>query len=564
RVERFRMRALLLDRLPNDSVANKTEAERPLNGVKVTDSGLVQALLRYGNYDAYYYVRESSENHKADQYQNANRLRALDLGSIESLRESAPDDLVLFTSSHHLAKFVPFRQWIGHPEWPICGRTHGLSANSLIPSYAWNYFAALGSHDAIVCTSKAGQQALSNLFAGMKNSQSVAGNRDRLPILMPLIHLDGVETEIASTSFERNDEGFVVLSIGRLSASHKADLRPLIAAFLSSNSLPASATLILAGDDTQGHIAAELERFGRTFSSSRKLVIMPNITTAVKQALLRVADVAISMSDTYQETFGISVLEAMAAGLPVVAPNWDGYRDIVVHGETGFLVDTWVYPDTGLLNAISMLIDPAFALGQRVIVDIEEMLRWIAVLAANRLLARQLGQDGRKRALKNFSWQAIVQKLEECWDEQIALGKHVQSKKSGGPIGFMDYDHVFAGHPTGQLSPETQISLRENGNDLLVRALEGELFSPSPIAGFSPELDQRIVELCQSSGRISFAELIERAKNTECGQSMVTTQISRLLKYGLLAHTPSISTAFTNKEHLDEFDPDCALSPIGI
>ena len=558
------MRALLLDRLPNDADANKVDAERPLNGVKVTDAGLVQALIEYGTYDTYYYIREASENRKADAYQCASRLQALDLGSIESLRVKAPDDLLLFTSSHHLAKFVPLRQWSEHQEWPICGRTHGLSANSLIPSYVWNYFADLDAHDTIICTSRAGQQALSNLFANLESSQSVAGTRDRFPIRMPLLHIDGVDVEATLPTSDRMDNKFVVLSIGRLTASHKADLRPLIAAFLTCDSLPAAATLIVAGDDTQGRIAPELECFAHSFSSPRKLVVMPDVTTAVKQALLRVADVALCMSDTYQETFGVSVLEAMAAGLPVVAPNWDGYRDIVVHGKTGFLADTRVHPDSGLLNAVSMLIDPAFALGQRTMVNTEEMLRWVALLAANRTLARQMGRDGRDRAQRHFSWRAIVQRLEDCWSEQIALGKEIRVKRTGGPIGFMDYDRVFAGHPSNWLSPDTVVSLRGNANDLVARALQERLFSKPPIAGFSAELDRRIVEICNLSGRITFAELIDRAQTEAGGPSMVTTQISRLVKYGILALETDSSMQPIDKEHPDEVDSDCALSPIGI
>src|SRR5258708_11547844 len=34
-------------------------------------------------------------------------------------------------------------------------------------------------------------------------------------------------------------------------------------------------------------------------------------------------------------------IEAMAAGVPQVVSDWSGYRDIVVHGETGFRVQTY-------------------------------------------------------------------------------------------------------------------------------------------------------------------------------------------------------------------------------
>ena len=41
-----------------------------------------------------------------------------------------------------------------------------------------------------------------------------------------------------------------------------------------------------------------------------------------------------------QESFGLTPIEAMAAGLPRVISDWDGYRDSVAHGEDGFLVTT--------------------------------------------------------------------------------------------------------------------------------------------------------------------------------------------------------------------------------
>ena len=40
-----------------------------------------------------------------------------------------------------------------------------------------------------------------------------------------------------------------------------------------------------------------------------------------------IPDIFVSLSDNIQETFGLTPLEGMASGLPVVATDWNGYRD---------------------------------------------------------------------------------------------------------------------------------------------------------------------------------------------------------------------------------------------
>ena len=60
---------------------------------------------------------------------------------------------------------------------------------------------------------------------------------------------------------------------------------------------------------------------------------------------------------TRADCFSIASLEAMAAGLPVIATNVGGISDIVRSGETGLLIEPDSYP--GLCEAVESLVDSA-------------------------------------------------------------------------------------------------------------------------------------------------------------------------------------------------------------
>ncbi len=85
-----------------------------------------------------------------------------------------------------------------------------------------------------------------------------------------------------------------------------------------------------------------------------------------------------------------AVLEAMAAGVPVVATDIAGTRDLVVHGQTGFLV----------------------ALGHRA-----GFARWTNQLLDDAALARRLGQAARGRASSEFSVETMVSRYVELYRE---------------------------------------------------------------------------------------------------------------------------------------------------
>jgi glycosyltransferase involved in cell wall biosynthesis len=95
----------------------------------------------------------------------------------------------------------------------------------------------------------------------------------------------------------------------------------------------------------------------------------------------------------WYEPFGITPVEAMACGRPVVGSDTGGIRYTVVDGETGFLVPPK---------------DPK-ALAVR-----------LAVLANNAGLAQRMGMAGMRRASRLFTWNRVGMDLERVFDEAVA------------------------------------------------------------------------------------------------------------------------------------------------
>jgi glycosyltransferase involved in cell wall biosynthesis len=84
---------------------------------------------------------------------------------------------------------------------------------------------------------------------------------------------------------------------------------------------------------------------------------------------------------TYKESFGRVIAEAMATGLPVVATNVRGCRELVVPGETGLLVP---YKDVeGLVKAVSTLLDDS-------------------------AMRRSMGDAGRSRVVERYDQRAVI------------------------------------------------------------------------------------------------------------------------------------------------------------
>ena len=140
------------------------------------------------------------------------------------------------------------------------------------------------------------------------------------------------------------------------------------------------------------------------------------------------ADVFCSLSDNIQETFGIVPIEAMAAGLPVVVSDWDGYKDTVRDGVDGFRIPT-LMPQAGLggdlanrhaleIDTYDMYCGHTCSL---VAVDVPAAAAAFEKLFNSPELRRQMGEAGQKRAQQVYDWKTIIGQYEALWATQTEL-----------------------------------------------------------------------------------------------------------------------------------------------
>jgi len=181
------------------------------------------------------------------------------------------------------------------------------------------------------------------------------------------------------------------------------------------------------------------------------------------------ADVFCSLSDNIQETFGIVPIEAMAAGIPVVVSDWDGYRDTVRDGIDGFCIPTLmpgagVGGDLALRHALTIDTYDMYCghTCSLVAVDVEAATLAFAQLFASPELRQRMGAEGRRRARENYDWAVIILQYEALWAKLNELRK-IQAQNLM-PLAHpwparLDPFHAFRSYPTRALTLQTVMGL---------------------------------------------------------------------------------------------------------
>jgi glycosyltransferase involved in cell wall biosynthesis len=421
----------------------------------VANRGLFAALARHGGYQAIHWLTELAGR---DDARVIERLLTL-LGGVPALAAAAAPAHrlasplatapllkagTLLHGSAYLGPSAWARRHAGHDRrFSLVGTFFGIAVAEQRERMLGSLLAPLYPWDAVICSSPTVQTAVRGM---LENVGAYLGERTgavRLPLpQLPVIPI-GVDVDAMAAHGANREAGqavrlqlgltadaVAVLWVGRLSWYDKAFPQPMLLALeLAAQATGAPLHFLVAG------WFPDPERDRPWFEEAARCHA-PSVTVhwldGNDQDLLRscwaAADLFLSLSDTILETFGQAPVEAMAAGLPVVLSDWNGYRSLLRDGEEGYLIPTLAAPGGGngawlaLLQSFATVDHQGYggSVAQHVAVHVGRAAEALAALIRSPALRHRIGQAAQRRARSCFNWPVVVEAHQDLFAELAA------------------------------------------------------------------------------------------------------------------------------------------------
>lgn len=452
-------------------------------------------------------------------------------------RPQALKDLgTLFVSTPGIGEEAYRRLRSGPNTWSIVGVTHTLFTYRALEVIVESLGAPMFPWDAIICTSNVARAAVRRAFGSQAEYLrwrlgAGAVVEPQLPVIPLGVHCDDFVHAETERMAARRDLGIgegevAALFAGRLTLHSKAHPHAMFVGLeTTARDTGARLVLLLAGEFSneitkQRHFEG-IERF----CPSVTVRWVPGSDLAAYRSAWRAADFFISLADNFQETFGLTPVEAMAAGLPVVATDWDGYKDTIRDGVTGVRIPTGM-PHRNAGDDIAVGYETGLYSYDRYVgvasqyVSLEqpalrERLRQVVL---DRDLRRRMGEAGRKLAREEYDWPVIMRRYRSLFDDLRRI-RSERGREAGGAIARPTRPNPFeqfAEFATHLLTPATRVVLvAADIEDRLAPMLDDPLFvslSPMIVRG-QPDRLRDIAGILRDAGEITIEDLARQAKN---------------------------------------------------
>ena len=470
------------------------------------------------------------------------------------LRSGHPPWEALFTGDPNLQPFAFERHWGDPRRYSLLGITHTISTPGPLLGLSSLLQAHLHSWDALICTSQAALSAICSLWdhsdklLRLRSGQPAA--RPQLPIIPLGIQADAFQPvcsrKEARERLQLPGDAAVVLWTGRLEmhckAHHGASFRAVAHAAAACPQRPW--VLLMYGTAVMPQIPPALEEAAAELCPGVQVKLLDGNDLALGPLARAASDMALSLVDCLQETFGLTPLEAMASGLPVVVSDWNGYRDTVVEGRTGYRIPTHSFQPGWSDYKLQQLALHDAALDRvstrisgQIGVDAASAGEALARLAASPQRAVAMGSLGLQRVRAKYDWPVVLKQYNDLLDELADRRRHAMADPALATLAALQpippLTEIFNSWPTRIIDAHALIQARGD-RDTLNRHLKLEMVNI-----YESELPPRQLVLdafskLQSLGSQSLKQLqtLDDPPWQPCDRSRLAEAIGWLLKHG--------------------------------
>ena len=466
-------------------------------GKDVANLGLYRALARYGGFERI----DIQTANTVDAGQLAEGLllkQQLSAGlSVPAIARRSLLDLQGAVDAGLLLRGQPYlselawmrRRFSADHAYSLVGLIHTLAPPAIREQIGAVLEAPVRPWDALICTSPAVRQGVEVMLAAWQEhlARELGAQRfswPQLPIIPLAVDVPQIRAQAQASGARESlrqelglaAEDLMVLWVGRLSYFEKAFPQPMFAAVeQAARRTGKRLHFALVGWFANGQADLELfQEAARLHAPNVVISVLDGRNSEILARCWAAADVFLSLVDNAQETFGLAPVEAMAAGLPVVVSDWNGYRFTVKDQQEGFLIPTLAAP----AGAIAEELAAAHQLGlqsyqnyvgaaaQHTAVAIEQAAAALVKLVESPELRRRMGEAGQRTAAQRFDWPVVVAQYLALFAELESLrtsqasaprpGARASHPLRGNPVA--DFAH-FASH---QLTPDTCLLLGHN------------------------------------------------------------------------------------------------------
>jgi len=471
----------------------------------------------------------------------------VDYGSLPAALRAGQVD-ALWSHDCDLTGLLAARAFWAQKAVPLFGLMHGLNGARVVSEVIFTILhGGLASFDCLISPSQCGALAYQKLW----NACALWLARDtRTPVPVPRVAVvpygidrapfAGLDTQSCRQELGLPRERLILLSVGRFFKQEKADLLPLLLVAERLRREHPELLLVLAGSQAPTGYVEILRRHIAELELQEHVLLVPNLSAQDKALYYGAADLFVALSDNTQETYGLTIVEAMAARLPVVASAWSGYRELVRHGVTGLLIPTTACAPPRQSEQLQRVAEGMAGIGhidlhESVATDMSGLYCALRTLCADADLRRQLGSAGAEVCRKEYDHLTQGRQMAELLLACVEAAR--ASPWPPPPARTPFYDPVggrFAHYASRELTDSTVLTVGWQGLSPRLDVL------PFARATAEVKLARRILDTVVAAQTISLGELVRKLSEGAgtFSAEQLRMRIARCLKYGILSALP--------------------------